>query len=79
MRMTCVMVNASRQESLQSIPNYTLQSTHTAKTCQKEVKRVFVISNDTDVLVYSLAFHQRFTFCIRAGAETSQFTSLAIN
>ena len=79
MRMTCVMVNASRQESLQSIPNYTLQSIHTAKTCQKEVKRVFVISNDTDVLVYSLAFHQRFTFCIRAGAETSQFTSLAIN
>ena len=31
-----------------------------ARICQKEVKRVFVMSNDTDFLVYSLADYQRF-------------------
>ena len=28
--------------------------------CQKEIKRVVVMSNDADLVIYSLAYHQRF-------------------
>ena len=31
-----------------------------AKICQREVKRIFFMSNDTDFLVYSLVDYQRF-------------------
>ena len=33
---------------------------HIAITCQKEIKRIVVMSNDTNVVIYSLAYHQRF-------------------
>ena len=33
---------------------------HIAITCQEEIKRIVVMSNDTDVVIYSLVYHQRF-------------------
>ena len=33
---------------------------HIAISCQEEIKTVVVMSNDTDVVIYSLGYHQRF-------------------
>ena len=33
---------------------------HFAIACQEETKRIVFMSNDTDVFIYSLAYHQRF-------------------
>ena len=33
---------------------------HIVETCQEEVKMFVVVPNDTSVVIYSLAYHQRF-------------------
>ena len=33
---------------------------HFAIACQEETKSIVFMSNDTDVFIYSLAYHQRF-------------------